>query len=450
MISSDPAFVVVDNTKSELDALASAMNSLRLPVYSILYGSSPDAIDDHEFRGVRYLFFDLNLTDGTGVGSGDFNTIQSLLERGIDIQSGPYVLILWTKYPNQAQELSRHLVERIDRAEKLPLQVLALDKSDVLTAPERLKEKLEAAIAANDVITALFDWESAVKEGAGSALGDINRLIEPAENDYPQRAKAWKERVSLMSASSIGAANLNGREREAFNAAVIPLVADRVECRKMTSAQKASWKKMVTKSKAKNGQRSIQGDSAGAYHSFIHLHHSNDGIPPFVWGAITELPGKKSWKLLKGRLGGAKADILKSFGISKKDAGSVKPFVVRIGAGCDAAQDRREPKQFCLLLRLPIPLHTEEQDGSVIAHDITRAKLSPRWEKPGTWISPVFQRLDVDSKPYVFMAHGLYHFSLVEEQLAGLEANIRLRENLLGDLVSHIGRFQSRTGQILL
>ena len=74
------------------------------------------------------MFADLHLNPGPpGEHAQHFATLGGLIEETIK-PSGPYLIVLWTQYPDQAENLLCFLKDRLEHAPK-PFAVHALDKS---------------------------------------------------------------------------------------------------------------------------------------------------------------------------------------------------------------------------------------------------------------------------------------------------------------------------------
>ena len=124
-----PRVVVIDDEKSHLDGLADTLDHHDIPCHRIHYTGEPDTIP--YCPDARLVIADLHLGSGA-LGADpttDFSVLGTLLEEDIR-PSGPYAILLWTKYPELASKLQEFL-ERLRGVPK-PVVVTALPKADHL------------------------------------------------------------------------------------------------------------------------------------------------------------------------------------------------------------------------------------------------------------------------------------------------------------------------------
>lgn len=143
--------VVIDDEPEHLIGLADTLNGRGMPCQQILFRGDIERVD--ACPEVRLIFADLHL--GTGaIGSDhstDFSTVGSLLEAAIR-PNGPYGIVLWTMYPDQANRLDEFLKERLTEVRK-PVGVRPLAKASHLDATGRVRneaklfEEAEKAVA---------------------------------------------------------------------------------------------------------------------------------------------------------------------------------------------------------------------------------------------------------------------------------------------------------------
>jgi len=138
MMPNAPRIVVIDDDKSHLDGLANALARHGTPCHRIHYTGESDAIPS--CPDVRFVIADLHL--GSGVlgadPTTDFSVLGALLEEVIR-PSGPYAILLWTKYPDFATELQEFL-GRLRRVPK-PVVVTALPKADHLDGDGHVRDE---------------------------------------------------------------------------------------------------------------------------------------------------------------------------------------------------------------------------------------------------------------------------------------------------------------------
>ena len=122
-----PRVVAIDDELEHLEGLTRGLNRHGTACLPIHFTGEPASIPP--CRHVRVIFADLHLGGGPpGDHTQDFSTIGGLLEDTIK-PSGPYLIVLWTMYPEQADGLHAFLKKRLQDVPK-PFAVQPLDKND--------------------------------------------------------------------------------------------------------------------------------------------------------------------------------------------------------------------------------------------------------------------------------------------------------------------------------
>ena len=155
--------VVIDDEERHATGLAATLEAHDMPCRKVHFtglatdvGSCPD---------VRFIVVDLHLVPGTRDTKTDFSTIGSLLQNSIR-PTGPYAIVLWTNYPDDAEGLRRFLMERLDGVAK-PVSVYPLTELVHLDAEGNVRDDEE-----------LFDE---VKDAIDEAEMLIRNQPEPAD-----------------------------------------------------------------------------------------------------------------------------------------------------------------------------------------------------------------------------------------------------------------------------
>ena len=147
------------------------------------------------------LFADLHLTDGAaGTGNAQhFGTIGGLLE-GTLMPTGPYAIILWTRYPDQANALRDHLEKRLVGVSK-PFAVVPLDKADhlnpdgTLRSAQALRDAIHGLLGAQPQLAALFNWEERV---LGASAATVSAVIDLATAGVAPRRQGCRDRPPFV------------------------------------------------------------------------------------------------------------------------------------------------------------------------------------------------------------------------------------------------------------
>lgn len=175
----DPGIIVIDDEMEHLTGLADGLDRHGMPCRRVhcegeLAGIGP-------WPDVRLIVADLHLGSGvlTADPRTDFSVIGGLLEEAIR-PSGPYMMVLWTMYPEQAPALRTFLLERLHGVSK-PFDVLPLAKADYLDGEGNVRDEPALVRAITDLAAG---W--ARPEGALALLGawgeledeEVDALIE--------------------------------------------------------------------------------------------------------------------------------------------------------------------------------------------------------------------------------------------------------------------------------
>lgn len=130
--------LAIDDDKVHLTGLANGLERHGMPCLPIHFAGEATPI--HACPDVRIIFADLHLGPG-GLSTDhttDFSTVGHLLEDAIK-PAGPYCILLWTRYPDQAEALQKFL-QRLRNVTK-PVAVRALDKADHLDADGAVRDE---------------------------------------------------------------------------------------------------------------------------------------------------------------------------------------------------------------------------------------------------------------------------------------------------------------------
>ena len=184
-----PRIIAIDDEPEHLEGLTRGLNRYGAACLPIHFTGELAAIPSCPC--VRVIFADLHLTVGPpGKHDQHFATLGGLIDYTIK-PSGPYLIVLWTKYPDQAARLHGYLKERLQHAPK-PFAVQALDKSDHLDpqdvekSAESIVGAIERIVAEQPQVGALLNWEERVLGAAADAVSSIMDLTDPAPADVNQ------------------------------------------------------------------------------------------------------------------------------------------------------------------------------------------------------------------------------------------------------------------------
>jgi len=150
--------IAIDDEEPYLQKLCRALHDSGIPCVPLKYPDQQPPENGGWFRNVRIVFCDLHLIPSAANVEQSYAAIGTMLERIIPDGGSPLLLVIWTNYPNQVDELQKYLGDRYP-PDKQPSAVLALSKADfendnAKRLPDAIRERLES----NPQLCALLEW----------------------------------------------------------------------------------------------------------------------------------------------------------------------------------------------------------------------------------------------------------------------------------------------------
>lgn len=429
MMLTTPRVLVIDDDQNHLEGLARALN--QYGVACLQFHFTGDTTHIKPCPHVRGIFVDLHLGKGpVSDHSRDFGIIGGFIEETIR-PSGPYFIVLWTMYPEEADKLRGNLEARLHGVAK-PFAVLPLDKAKYLDAAGNVKStgKLVDTIAAiakkQPQIVALLNWENRVLGAAADTVSSILSLASSADAAVSQPEEAGRL-LARLAVAAVGKDHVEQDRFHAVNEAMLPILADRISALRSADDTQDAWREAF--SEADLG-RSLSAVEAAKLNRFIHIETSIQGNSGAERGAVIPLPDNLSGERFEGTFG-LKQEIVakKQFGCNDflGDAEQFQWVLVQSQAACDYAQRQPGPLPFYLGLDINV---------SNISRDKPPAAL---------WTSSPFE---INGRIRVLRVSARFQVSL-SLQLAESNSPIyRLRDQLLTDLIHHVHTYGARPGMI--
>ena len=434
MMFPSPRVIVIDDEPAHLNGLVRGLNRCGVASLPILF--TEEMTQFRECPDVRVIFADLHL----GLGSPsdhttDFSTINSLLENNVK-PAGPYFILLWTQYPDQAPALRTFLDQRLEGVKK-PFDVVPLDKADHLdgNGDVRNEEKLVAAIdsvaGGLPQIGALFDWEGRVLKATGDTVSSLLELTSAEEAE--QRPDKVRTVLAKLAIEAAGEKHVDHDRFRAVNEALLPILADRIADPRSTHGSNAVWERAFDTG---DGARGLSADDAAKLNRLVHVAD----------------PGNAGGVADTGNAGGAergvviplpeRVDFRSVFDIEESDAAEnqfrCREFVpdddrfrwvlVQCQAACDHAQSQPGPLPFHLGLDFPAASEDRKRKPSV-----------------AVWTSPPFE---FGGTVRLLRVSARFPISLPSAKVRNEHPVYRLREQLLNDLIHHLHAHGGRPGLI--
>ena len=422
-----PRVIAIDNESNHLAGLADGLNRHGVACLQIHFTGDPTGIKP--CPDVRVIFADLHLGAAAPFDhSANFSMMGGLLEDTIK-PSGPYFIVLWTQFPDQAPAL-RNFLERLQGVTQ-PFDVLPLAKANHLDSQGKVKDQvrlMEEIVAFRDALPqvgALFDWENRVLGATGDTVSSLLKLASTQEAD--ERAGELGRILARLGIEAVGEAHVDRDRFRAVNEGLFPILADRIANLRQDESEEKLWPAAFDIGSGSLPRLSLE--EAAKLNRLAHISDpgSSSGSER---GSVILLPAS------------LRANFEGTFGIDEESAAKgqfrCKEFapdderfrwvLVQAQAACDHAQTQPGPMPFYLGLDLP---ETHESKN--------------RKAPPSLWTSPAFE---FDGEVRLLPVSARFPVSLSSSEAQKSTLIYRLREEILNDLVYHLHSYGARPGKI--
>ena len=424
-----PRIIAIDDDPEHLRGLADGLNKQGAACLQIHFTGQDSGIKACPY--VRVIFADLHLSEGS-VGQGherDFAVIGGLIEEKIT-PTGPYLIVLWTRFPNQAEQLKDFLDARLSGVPK-PFAVVSLDKNAHLDAGGKVVDidKLVAAIA--DVvrgephIAALLNWE---ERALGAAADTVSAILETSQTAAGAEASSQRLRriVYHLAAAGVGRQHVFEDRFHAVNEALLPILADRIAALKSITGQDEIWSAAILDEDA---TLELTGLEAAKLNRMSHIADGS-GITGSARGSVIALPPSMSKEKFAAIFGMSPIDAAdKQFGCNGFAEGDArfKWMLVQVQAACDYAQRQPGPLPFMLALEMP---------ENCVRRSVPAA----------VWTSPA---IAFDDNIRVLRGNSRFQTNMPDAAASGIACVYRMRAEILNALIYHLHGYGARPGHIL-
>ena len=422
-----PRIIAIDDDLRHLAGLTKSLNRHGIACLQIHTTGDPSGIKP--CPGVRIIFADLHL--GTGSPSdhaSDFSTIGGLLETAIK-PTGPYFIVLWTRYPDQASELQRFLEERLQDVER-PFDVLPLAKAKHLDDigevrnEDALVNEIVRITEALPQLGALFSWESRVLEAAGDTVSSILKLT--AMQETQQRAEEVGGILASLGTAAVGEAHARREQFRAVNEALLPILADRIANLSSRTDDDAVWREAV----AVDGGAELTLSRAARLNRLAHIADVGSDAAISERGVVVALPRffEDDFRAVFDIDEDSAADRQFRCRDFRRGDGECRWVLVQCQAACDHAQSQPGPTPCYLGLDFPEP------------------RLSRRGKPPASvWTSPAFE---FNGTVRVLRVNARFCVGLASDVAQSATRLYRIREQMLNDLIYHVHSHGARPGMM--
>ena len=421
-----PRIVVIDDDPEHLRGLADCLNQQGFACLRVHFTGDP--ADVKVCPDVRRIFADLHL--GMGNPSDhmtNFSMIGGLLQDSIQ-PSGPYVIILWTQFPEQADEL-RVFLERLGTDVARPFDVRPLAKADHLANghvkdQDALVNAIDGIVRDSPQLAAMFDWEARVLGATGRTVSSILELAGTA--GMAQRGKEVGRILTRLAIEAVGENNVNGDRFRAVNEALLPILADRISALRSSAPDQKPWSQAL---EPIAGLPGLSLDNAARLNSLVHIADA-DETDATERGVVVGLPGRYQRRFERCFGIGEVEAAANEFRCKRFDSADARFcwILVQCEAACDHAQGNPGTLPFHLGLAFP-------------------AELKNKKKKPpmSTWRGPA---LHLNGEARLIRVSARFPVALSRSYAPAVTPLFRLREQILNHLTYHIHTHGARPGMI--
>ncbi len=415
----------------ELDHLRGLVSGLNRSGWACLQVKYPEEISGIEpCSHVRIVFSDLHLDAGSAMGDStkNFGIVMSLLETTVK-PVGPYLLVVWTSFPDYAAGLAAYLTTRIGDV-PAPVAVVPLDKAGRMDEEGRLIDPaafvsdLKKLVAEQPQFAALLNWEQNVLGAAAGTVSEIIALARPGKPGAPPPPNLTQVLAQLAKAA-VGPQNVEMDRFRAVNKALLPILADRIGVLRGGEEDKAAWASAFADGDLKAG---LAPPFAARLNRFLHVEHAPEAAGGSQRGTVVELPKSLGGDAFERRFGITRdgAEARRDFAI-KKESGVEKWSwrLVQIQAPCDEAQKNPGPLPFVLAAEV-----VWDDRGQVI---------------DAAWGSPCFS---TEAGEVRLVLNSRYQVDFSAAEAATFKPVYRLREQVMSEVSHRIHSHGARPGII--
>jgi len=435
MILQPARIVLIDDKQSHLKAIADALGLLGSASLSFLYKDEHPAPEI--LAGVRLIFCDLHL--GSDAKTTDTKTycsnIASMLASSLAEDHGPYLLIIWSQFPNEVDSLKGYLDE-LEPGQR-PFSFVCLDKNAFINVGDGtvlegadLPGEIRGIVSKQPGLAAMLNWEQTASVSAAKVTNSLWKLAVDKSKTDPDKALCGT--LGKLAVSAAGEKLGEEAPGRSVLEALVPLLADQIEAHPVNEAV---WKTAVDLEEKANGAPSE------ALYTALHIEQPTS-YKSDSRGVVSYLEPLVASECFKDFFGYDQGTLLMQCGFQEKDdeeskkngrnimkvkdglLGTEEWFLVQINAACDEAQDHPGLIPFCLAALVPNKKTNKNGKQSVQA-----------------------------TEPFLFRGRktslylmGRFVIGLTKNQSVKLEPQFRLRSSLLDKLIFGLRTNAARLG----
>lgn len=164
---------------------------------------------DCGFDDIRLIFLDINLQDDKRPERNHFAQLKSVLNRIIYKVSQPYLLVAWTRHPEELEQLDEYVFDStLGMNLKKPIAIISANKLDHIDIhgvstggdSDSISDVLLDQLKKYPELLSLLLWESEIHKATNEMIFNFF----PSFNDYNEWSKKTRNMLKLFSWASIG------------------------------------------------------------------------------------------------------------------------------------------------------------------------------------------------------------------------------------------------------
>lgn len=419
--------IAIDDEELYLNKLCRALHDSGIPCVPLKYPEQQPPEDGSWFRNVRIMFCDLHLIPSAANVQQSYGAIGTMLERIIPDGGSPLLLIVWTNFPGQVDELRAYLQERFP-PDKQPSALLPLSKADfenenAKNLPTAIRQRLDS----NPQLSALLEWENDVANAADDCVRMLFRLASKSDSDFSSSMDVLLSQLACAASGKSLAAENPGA---AIHEALLPLLSDSVLHLPEDAARIDRWRAAMATVVAEQPLPKA-GDRAASINTALNIVHAQTQptMTAKERGAVYRLSSKEFSEIFPGR---DAATQKKDFAL-KAELAEMNWVGIQVEAVCDYAQQKSVRLPYVIALEVPAAT-------ALVEHG--KGRPDPVWESP-TYLSEA-------EVPVKLVANVRYVNLLSADQAAKIKPAYRIRDLLTNDLAFARARHELRPGYIRL
>ena len=330
-----------------------------------------DLEDDPEYplQGVRLVFSDIHMTVGHHDPVQSAELIIKCLKKVI--APGPYVLIFWSQYPGDSEEVQRHLSERlIAQGCVPPIGYGAIGKNEVFAVTDqgggplnaaRLRELILECVKKHETMLVSACWEDRVYSAAVKTTNRLFELTRSYENE--DQVQQWSNLLAYLSAQAVGGSLAKKDVLPALDQALLPLIEDQLSILDQSVGDYALNTNSIASAIDEKGRverpEKISASSLHTGYLVEEIPHGKNWLPS-TRGMVTELSGAfVNSGHFSQCFGVERANLIqKEFAtngvvLTNEELWKIRLHVIELGAECDHVNSKISTHRYLLGLLIP-------------------------------------------------------------------------------------------------